>query len=236
ATLRDDPRTDHTVFVLARPDRDFAGTRLPASAVHAHAPTQCRTYTRSVRYPVIAEITTEVANRAGATGNRMSNNSSCGMMPFVVASTLSTKAYFTPINPTTDSTAPINPATTASNRKGNWVYHRVAPTSRMMPTSVRLVNADSWMVFEININAAKAMTAASKNAALRNPFNASKNSSSRSLWFLTLLTPAVSEYSCTITSPRVGSCNFTCNAAGNDSGLASSTSSGCSSKIRLNRS
>ena len=36
-------------------------------------------------------------------------------------------------------TTPMNAASIASNRNGSWVYHRVAPTIRMMPISVRLV-------------------------------------------------------------------------------------------------
>ena len=37
------------------------------------------------------------------------------------------------------SSTPINAASTASIRNGNWVYQRVAPTMRMIPISVRLV-------------------------------------------------------------------------------------------------
>ena len=38
--------------------------------------------------------------------------------------------------PATRSRAPTSPVTTASMRNGSWVYQRVAPTSRMTPTSI----------------------------------------------------------------------------------------------------
>ena len=50
----------------------------------------------------------------------------------------------------------MTPVITASMRNGTWVYQRVAPTSRMIPTSVRRVNAETWMVLEISSRAASA--------------------------------------------------------------------------------
>ncbi|SHY68672.1 Uncharacterised protein [Mycobacteroides abscessus subsp. abscessus] len=45
------------------------------------------------------------------------------------------------IRPMTASATPARAAMTASKRNGNCVYQRVAPTRRMMPTSVRRVYA-----------------------------------------------------------------------------------------------
>ena len=81
------------------------------------------------------------------------------------------------------------PATTASSRNGSWVYQRVAPTSRMMPTSVRRVNAAICTMLAISSIAAIACTSAIANAALRMPSSTLNSRSTSSRWSSTLCTP-----------------------------------------------
>ncbi len=59
-------------------------------------------------------------------------------------------------------TAPTTPVTTASMRNGSCVYQRVAPTSRITPTSTRRVNAETCTVLEISSSAAMACTSATR--------------------------------------------------------------------------
>lgn len=56
-------------------------------------------------------------------------------------SALSRNNARTTTRPRIASSTPISAASIASTRNGNCVYQRVAPTSRMMPISVRRVYA-----------------------------------------------------------------------------------------------
>ncbi len=94
------------------------------------------------------------------------------------------------------------------------MYQRVAPTRRMIPTSVRRVNAETWMVLEISSRAASAWIGASPNAALRTLARKVKRSCTRARWSTTLRTPGRPVYSETIASPRVGSRSVTRSVAG----------------------
>ena len=59
----------------------------------------------------------------------------------------------------------------------------------MIPTSVRRVNAESWMVLEISSRAARAWTIASPNVALRTLPRNEKRSATVLRWSTTLRTP-----------------------------------------------
>ena len=130
----------------------------------------------------------------------------------------------------------MTPATTASRRNGSWVYQRVAPTRRMMPTSVRLVNADTWTVLEISSSAATAWMSATANVRFRTPLSASKNRRGTRSGRRPSPRPTRPAKVWMMTSGRSGSTSLTLNDAGSASGRASFTSSGCDSKICLNRS
>ena len=118
-------------------------------------------------------------------------------------------------------TAPTTPVTTASMRNGTCVYQRVAPTRRMIPTSVRRVNAESWMVLEISSSAAITCTSASPNAALRMPARKENRSSTRRRWSTTLRTPGFPVNRSAMTAPSRGSSIVTRRVAGSDCGRTS---------------
>src|SRR5437879_944734 len=158
----------------------------------------------------------------------MSSMPSSGMTPDWIGawSTLSRKVALATTSPTTDSTEPIKPATTASSRNGSWVYQRVAPTSRMMPTSVLLVYADTWIVLEISNIAASAWINATAKVAFRMPLSTSKNRLRNCPWSSTLFTPGLPVNALMMTSERDESVSLTRNDEGNASGRASLISSG----------
>ncbi len=122
-------------------------------------------------------------------------------------------------------TAPTTPVTTASMRNGNCVYQRVAPTSRITPTSTRRVNAETCTVLLISSNAAMACTTATAKVRLRTPERKSKSLATTSRWSMMLRTPTwpiiASRTAC---APASGSFSLTRSVAGSDCGRTTSAS------------
>ncbi len=128
-------------------------------------------------------------------------------------------------SPTAAISAPTTPVSTASIRNGSWVYQRVAPTSRITPTSVRRVNAETCTVFEISSSAATACTRASANVTLRMPPRKSNSLATTSRWSITLRTPTWPIMAWrTAAAPAAWSASFTRSVAGSDCGRTTSAS------------
>ena len=105
------------------------------------------------------------------------------------------------------------------------MYQRVAPTSRMTPTSVRRVNADTCTVLEISSSAATACTSASANVTLRTPPRKSNSFATTSRWSITLRTPTWPVIAWrTASAPASWSASRTRSVAGNDWGRTRSAS------------
>ena len=138
----------------------------------------------------------------------------------------SSKNTYLPTSRVSDATtAPTTPVTTASMRNGSWVYQRVAPTSRITPTSTRRVNAETCTVLEISSSAATAWARASAKVTLRMPPRKSKSLATTSRWSITLRTPTwpvIAER--TACAPAFWSASLTRSVAGSDCGRTTSAS------------
>src|SRR5215470_17857803 len=152
------------------------------------------------------------------------------------ASARSTNSTLDPSNPIEASTAPTKPASAASRMNGSWVYHRDAPTSRMIEVSVRRWNAATWMVFEISSSAANNWMSAIASAAIRTLLNRLKIRSRITFWLDTSSTPGDLENPSWITAYRSGWLRVTTNKAGRYFGSAMETNDGLAENSRLYRS
>jgi hypothetical protein len=127
------------------------------------------------------------------------------------------------MRPRIDITTPRKAASIASNRNGSWVYQRLAPTSRMIPTSVLRVYAATWTMLAINRIAPTACTSATANATLLNPSSTANSRSIRSFWFSTFSTPGCPTSDLSKSSWFSGLFSLTMNDAGNASLPATSS-------------
>src|SRR6266498_2040586 len=160
------------------------------------------------------------------------------MVPDLIgsASARSTNMTFANSSPIVARRPPIRPATAASRMNGSWVYHRDAPTSRMIEVSVRRWNAATWMVFEISSNAANNWISAITRAAMRTLLNRLKIRSRMTFWLDTSSTPGDPENPCWITAYRSGWFSVTTNEAGRYLGSAIEMSPWFAANNRLYRS
>ena len=95
-----------------------------------------------------------------------------------------------------------------------------APTSRITPTSVRRVNAETCTVLEISISAAVACTRASAKVTSRMPPRKSNSLATTSRWSITLRTPYLADHGLrrTAAAPLSWSVSRTRSVAGSDCG------------------
>jgi hypothetical protein len=91
------------------------------------------------------------------------------------ASTPSTNQIFIAIKAPVANTPPTSAATNASIKNGSRIENLDAPTKRMIPTSRRLANAASRIVFETNITVTTNMVAANPSATTCKPESVTKS-------------------------------------------------------------
>src|SRR5262245_32070904 len=116
------------------------------------------------------------------------------------------------------SSAPINPAATASRTNGAWINQFDAPTSRITATSRRLLYAATWIVLITSKSAAAPCTHATIRASFCSEPITWNTLDSKAFWSMIESTPGLPRYFASMAGKSSGFFSLTRYDWGSESG------------------